>query len=94
MEGGPMRVVITIIGQDRVGIVAMVSTTLAENNVNILDINQNIINGFFNMVMIADMSASGISLKDLQQLLKEKGEAMGLEIKVQHEDIFKIMHRI
>lgn len=89
-----MRVVITIIGQDRVGIVAMVSTTLAENNVNILDINQNIINGFFNMVMIADMIASGISLKDLQQLLKEKGEAMGLEIKVQHEDIFKIMHRI
>ncbi|MDR3564442.1 MAG: ACT domain-containing protein [Negativicutes bacterium] len=89
-----MRVVITIIGQDRVGIVAMVSTTLAEHNVNILDINQNIINGFFNMVMIADMTSSGISLKDLQQLLREKGEALGLEIKVQHEDIFKIMHRI
>jgi len=89
-----VRVVITIIGQDQVGIVAMVSTTLAEQNVNILDINQNIINSFFNMVMIADMSASKGSLKDLQQLLREKGEAMGLEIKVQHEDIFKIMHRI
>ncbi|MDR3565475.1 MAG: ACT domain-containing protein [Negativicutes bacterium] len=89
-----MRVVITIIGQDQVGIVAMVSTTLAEYNVNILDINQNIINGFFNMVMIADMSGARLSLKDLQQLLKEKGEVMGLEIKVQHEDIFKIMHRI
>lgn len=72
----------------------MVSTTLAEYNVNILDINQNIINGFFNMVMIADMSGARLSLKDLQQLLKEKGEVMGLEIKVQHEDIFKIMHRI
>jgi len=89
-----MKVVITIIGQDRVGIVAMVSTTLAGNNVNILDINQNIVNGFFNMVMIADMSGAAISLKELQQLLKEKGQEMGLEIKVQHEDIFKTMHRI
>ncbi len=89
-----MKVVITIIGQDRVGIVAMVSTTLAVNNVNILDINQNIVNGFFNMVMIADMSGAAISLKELQQLLKEKGQEMGLEIKVQHEDIFKTMHRI
>jgi ACT domain-containing protein len=89
-----MRVVITIIGHDRVGIVAMVSTALAASNVNILDINQNIINGFFNMVMIADISGATVSLKDLQNLLKEKGEAMGLEIKVQHEDIFRIMHRI
>jgi ACT domain-containing protein len=89
-----MKVVITIIGQDRVGIVAMASATLAANNVNILDINQNIVNGFFNMVMIADMSGATISLKDLQQLFKEKGQAMGLEIKVQHEDIFKAMHRI
>lgn len=89
-----MKVVITIIGQDRVGIVAMVSTTLAANSVNILDINQNIVNGFFNMVMIADMSGAAISLKELQQLLKEKGQEMGLEIKVQHEDIFKTMHRI
>ena len=89
-----MKVVITIIGKDRVGIVAMVATTLAACNVNIEDINQNIVNSFFNMVMIADMSGANISLKDFQQLLKEKGEAMGLEIKVQHEDIFNIMHRI
>ena len=89
-----MKVVITIIGHDRVGIVAMVSAALAANNVNILDINQNIINGFFNMVMIADISGATISLGDLQKLLKEKGEEMGLEIKVQHEDIFRIMHRI
>jgi len=89
-----MRVVITIIGHDQVGIVAMVSTALAQHSVNILDINQNIINGFFNMVMIADMAGAGISLKDLQQLLKAKAEPMGLEIKVQHEDIFKIMHTV
>jgi ACT domain-containing protein len=89
-----MKVVITIIGQDRVGIVAMISTTLAANSVNILDINQNIVNGFFNMVMIVDMNGATISLKDLQQLLKDKGQDMGLEIKVQHADIFKAMHRI
>lgn len=89
-----MKIVITIIGHDCVGIVAMVSTALATHKVNIEDINQNIINGFFNMVMIADMSASDIPLKELQQILKEKGAAMGLEIKIQHEDIFKTMHRI
>lgn len=89
-----MKIVITIVGQDRVGIVAMISAILAEHNVNILDINQNIMQGFFNMVMIADMSNAKLSLKELQKLLREKGEAINLDIKVQHEDIFKIMHRI
>jgi len=89
-----MKIVITIVGQDRVGIIAMVSNILAEKNVNILNINQNIVDGFFNMVMIADMTAGKISLKDLQQLLRGKGEEINLDIKVQHEDIFQIMHRI
>ncbi|WP_425057780.1 hypothetical protein SCACP_23200 [Sporomusa carbonis] len=89
-----MKTVITIVGQDRVGIIAMVSNILAENNINILNINQNILEGFFNMVMLVDMSQSIISLKDLGQLLRDKGTAMGLEIKVQHEDIFRVMHRI
>jgi ACT domain-containing protein len=89
-----MKVVITIIGRDRVGIVAKVSAALAENNVNILDINQNIVQGYFNMVMIADMEASTLQLRDLQQSLKELGETIGVEIKVQHEDIFNVMHRV
>lgn len=89
-----MKIVITIVGQDRVGIIAMVSNILAEKNVNILNINQNIVDGFFNMVMIADMTTGKISLKDLQQLLRVKGEEINLDIKVQHEDIFQIMHRI
>lgn len=89
-----MKVVITIIGQDRVGIVAKTSTALAENNVNILDINQNIVNGYFNMVMIADMAAAKLSLKDFQHKLKELGDSIGVEIKAQHEDIFNVMHRI
>lgn len=89
-----MRIVITIVGQDQVGIIAMVSAVLAEHNVNILNINQNILDGFFNMVMLADMSQAVINLKDLNQLLREKGQELGLVIKVQHEDIFKVMHTI
>lgn len=89
-----MKIVVTVVGKDRVGIIAMVSNILAENNVNILNINQNILDGFFNMVMIAEMHESKLKLKDLQRILKEKGEAINLEIKVQHQDIFQSMHEI
>lgn len=89
-----MKVVLTIVGQDRVGIIAMVSAILAENAINILNINQNIVDGFFNMVLIADMSRSKIALTALQQRLKQEGAAIGLDIKVQHEDIFQSMHQI
>lgn len=89
-----MQIVITIIGTDRVGIVAKVSTALAEHNVNILDINQNILHGFFNMVMVADMSAASAPLKTLQAHFKALGESIGVDIKIQHEEIFKVMHRV
>ena len=89
-----MKIVVTIVGKDRVGIIALVSNILADNKVNILNINQNILEGFFNMIMIADMKDSKMSIKDLQQILKEKGEEIALDIKVQHEDIFDIMHKI
>lgn len=89
-----MKIVVTIVGKDRVGIIAMVSNILAENNVNILNINQNILDGFFNMVMIAEISESKINLKDLQEVLRQKGEEINLEIKAQHQDIFNIMHKI
>jgi ACT domain-containing protein len=89
-----MKVVITVVGQDRVGIIATVSAVLAENHINIVNINQNIVDGFFNMVLIADMTSAKVQLKDLQQILQQKGEELGLQIKAQHEDIFRIMHRI
>lgn len=89
-----MKIVVTIVGKDRVGIIAMVSNILAENKVNILNINQNILDGFFNMVMIADMNESKIKLQELQQILRKKGEEINLEIKAQHQDIFNIMHKI
>lgn len=89
-----MRIVISVLGRDRVGIIAMVATVLAENGVNILNLDQSIIDGFFNMIMIADMSGSRISIKELQEILKAKGDAMGLEIRAQHADIFQVMHRV
>ncbi len=89
-----MKIVISVLGRDRVGIIAMVATVLAENDVNILNLDQTILDGFFNMIMTADMSGAKISLKELQEVLKLKGEAIGLEIRVQHADIFQVMHRV
>lgn len=89
-----MKVVITVVGRDKVGIIARVSAVLAENGVNILNINQNILDGYFNMVMIADMEGAKVPLKEIQKVLAEKGEEMGLEIKAQHEDIFMLMHKV
>lgn len=89
-----MRVVISVIGKDRVGIIAMVSAVLAEHQINILNINQNILDGYFNMVMLADMANATVDLQTFQTVIKEKGSSYGVEIKVQHEDIFQAMHRI
>ncbi|ERL03272.1 ACT domain-containing protein [Mitsuokella sp. oral taxon 131] len=89
-----MKLVVTVVGKDRVGIIAMVSRILSENNVNILSINQNIMDGFFNMVLIAEISESKIKLADLQKKLKEKGQEIHVDIKAQHEDIFNVMHNI
>ncbi len=89
-----MQVVLTIVGKDRVGIIAMVSGQLAAHGVNILNISQNILEGYFNMVMLADISGASVSLKELQSRLKAEGEKMGVDIKIQHEDIFNAMHRI
>ena len=89
-----MKVVVTIVGKDRIGILAMVSNVLAQNNVNILNVNQNIMDGFFNMVLIAEMQDSQVKLKELQDILRSKGKELGLEIKVQHQDIFSAMHDI
>jgi len=90
-----MKLVVTIVGRDQVGIVAMVSGILAEQRVNIMNVNQNIMDGFFNMVMIAEMPDDAeIRLKDLQEMLRKKGEECGLKIKVQHQEIFQVMHSI
>lgn len=93
MEEGN-KVIITVLGHDKVGIIAGISNILAEAQVNILDISQTILQGFFTMVMVVDISASTIDISKLRDKLREKGVELGLEITVQHEDIFKFMHRI
>ena len=89
-----MRAVITVIGNDRVGIIAAVSIVLAEFNVNILDINQTTMQGLFTMIMMVDISKTNASFEKLSEALDAKGSEMGLKIRIQHEDIFKSMHRI
>ena len=89
-----MRIVMTIVGVDKVGIIAKASTLLADNNVNILNINQNIDNGFFNMVLIGDLDNAKVSVQDLKEKASPLGKSLGLEIRVQSEEIFTAMHRI
>lgn len=89
-----MQVVLTIVGKDKVGIIAKVSATLAECNMNIININQNIMQDFFNMVLIADMSKANVTLKDAKDKFTALGEEIGVEIRLQSEEIFTAMHRI
>jgi len=88
------KIIITVLGHDRVGIIAGISAILADAHINILDINQTILQGFFTMVMVADIAASKIEIAQLREILNQKGQEMELQITVQHEDIFKFMHRI
>ena len=94
MEWTAGKVVITVVGVDRTGIIAAVSQIMAENKVNILTINQVILDGIFNMAMIVDMDNSDITLDTLQDLLKQKGDALGVEIRAQNQAISDAMHRV
>ncbi len=89
-----MRAVITVIGKDKIGIIAGVTTILADNQINILDISQTILQDFFTMVMIVDTEKCQMKFEDLQNRLRAKGEEIGLSIRIQHEDIFNSMHNI
>ena len=88
------RTIITVIGKDRVGIIARVCTYLAENNINILDIDQSIVQGFFNMMMIVDAQNAPKEFAVLCEEIEAVGDGLGVKIKMQHEDIFDVMHRI
>lgn len=89
-----MRAVITVVGKDKIGIIAEVSHVLAENNVNILDITQTIMQDMFTMIMLVNTEASKTSFKTLSQLLSDLGDKLGLSIRIQHEDLFNSMHKI
>lgn len=88
------KIIITVVGKDTVGIIAKVCTYLANNRVNILDISQTIVQDYFNMMMIADISDSSKGFDFLSEELEQIGLETGVIIKAQHEDIFDKMHRI
>ncbi len=88
------KTIITVVGKDAVGIIAKVATYLSDHQVNILDITQTIIDGFFNMMMIVDTSGSELTMAELSEGLDEVGIRAGVKIHAQHEDIFNMMHRI
>ncbi|OGX18205.1 MAG: hypothetical protein A3K83_00005 [Omnitrophica WOR_2 bacterium RBG_13_44_8b] len=89
-----MRAIITVVGKDKVGIIAKISTTLAESNVNILDISQTILQEYFTMMMLVDLEGMSKELEELRKILNDLGKKLEVSITLQHEEIFKAMHRI
>ena len=88
------KTIITVVGKDQKGIIAEVCTWLAENDVNILDISQTVVQEYFNMMMIVDMSRMQKSFTGAADELRELGEGIGVQVKCQKEEIFDMMHRI
>ena len=88
------KAIITVVGKDRVGIIAGVCTYLAENQINILDITQTIVKGCFNMMMVVDVENITKSFGEVAQELEQVGEEIGVSVKIQREEIFLKMHRI
>lgn len=89
-----MRAIVTVVGKDKVGIIAGVCTVLADFNVNVLDIRQTVMQGYFTMMMVVDVSGSKLPVAELAMQLEEKGRNMDLSIRLQREDIFDAMHRV
>ena len=89
-----MKAVVTVVGKDRVGIIGEVCVALASYNVNILDISQTVMQEYFTMMMVVDVTNCNVPLAELCKAMDAKGLEMGLSIRVQREDIFEAMHRV
>ena len=89
-----MKAIVTVVGKDAVGIIAAVCVELAAYNVNVLDISQTVMQGYFTMMMVVDVSASSVPMAELAKKLEDKGKEMALSIRFQREDIFEAMHRV
>ena len=89
-----MKAVVTVVGKDRVGIIGEVCVALASFNVNILDISQTVLQEYFTMMMVVDVSGCTVPVAELCKTMDAKGLEMGLSIRVQREDIFEAMHRV
>ena len=88
------RVVVTVVGKDTVGIIAKICTYMAEHGINILDISQTIMSGFFNMMMIVDLSGCSDTFETVSEELTKCGEEIGVSVRCQREEIFDSMHRV
>ena len=89
-----MNAIITVVGSDKVGIIAKVSAFLAERDINIIDISQTVLSGNFVMMMVADLSSAAKTMDELKKELVQFGESFGVSISMMHEKVFSAMHRI
>lgn len=89
-----MKAILTVIGQDKVGIVAGISNRLLDLNINILDVNQTIIDKYFTMIMMLDLKESNTSFDEIKGSLVSRGETLGVDVKIQREEIFNSMHTL
>lgn len=94
MEKNMQKTIITVVGKDTVGIIARICTYLAEHGINVLDISQTIVQGYFNMMMIVDFSSCEKPFSECQTDLDTLGKEIGVDVKCQREEIFEKMHRI
>ncbi len=94
MDNNVEKTIITVVGKDTVGIIAKVCTYLSEHNINVLDISQTIVSGYFNMMMIVDMNQTVKEFSECQKDLDEIGQEIGVLVKCQRAEIFDMMHRI
>ena len=93
-KGGMMTAIITVIGKDHKGIIASVSNYMSENEINILDISQTIMQEYFTMIMLVDLTEAGVEIKAMRESLDTLGENLKVEISLMHQDLFDAMHRI
>ena len=89
-----MKAIVTVIGRDKVGITAAVCALLAQHSINILDISQTVLQGYFTMIMMVDATHCELPIAELIKMMKEEGIKQALDIHIQREDIFNAMHRI
>ena len=89
-----MKAIVTVVGKDRVGIIAGVCTKLAQYNINVLDISQTVLQGYFTMSMVTDISEATLPLADFAQEMEKAGMEFGMSVRIQRADIFDAMHRI
>jgi ACT domain-containing protein len=94
LQEAETRILVTVLGRDKVGIIAAITGVLAKAEVNILDISQTIMQEFFVMILLADMSTCNMSFDALRQQLVDKGKEIGVQVNAQREDVFRYMHRI